>query len=99
MIFFLKEKAGKGDLVGSGGLGNLKKRRDLARLEGRFSPRRRRPADMERAHGQLRTRLTNRLRRDDTNRLTHVDLGAAGQIAAIAPVSYTHLTLPTIYSV
>ncbi len=40
--------------------------------------------DMERAHGQLRARLTNRLRRDDAHRFANVYRRAACQIAAIA---------------
>src|SRR5690606_29523661 len=44
----------------------------------------RRAADVERAHGELRTRLTDRLRRDDADRFAHVDGRAAGKIATIA---------------
>src|SRR6185437_9382982 len=44
----------------------------------------RRAADVERAHGELRARLTDRLRRDDADRLAHVDRRAARQIAPVA---------------
>ncbi len=43
-----------------------------------------RATDVERAHGQLRTGLTDGLRGDDTHRLTHRDLAAAGEIAPVA---------------
>ncbi len=42
------------------------------------------PADVEGAHGQLRTRLADRLRGDHADRLADVDRRAAGQIAAVA---------------
>src|SRR6516225_2231243 len=41
-------------------------------------------ADMERAHGELRARLADRLRGDDAHRLAHIDRGAAGEIAPVA---------------
>src|SRR5262245_12769114 len=41
-------------------------------------------ADMERAHGELRARLADRLRGDDAYRLAHIDRGAAGEIAPVA---------------
>ena len=48
---------------------------------------RRRPArrttDVEGPHGQLGTRLTNRLGSDNTNRFTDVDLMATGQVTAV----------------
>ena len=44
----------------------------------------RRTADMEGSHGQLRTRLTDRLRGNNAYRLSDVNRRASGQIAAIA---------------
>ena len=44
----------------------------------------RRAADMERAHGELRARLADRLRGDDAHRLAHIDRRAAGEIAPVA---------------
>ena len=44
----------------------------------------RRAADMERAHGELGARLADRLRRDDADRLAHIDGRAAGEIAPVA---------------
>ena len=44
----------------------------------------RRTADMEGAHGELGTRLADRLRSDDTDRLAHVDRRAPGEIAPVA---------------
>ena len=44
----------------------------------------RRAADVEGAHGELGARLADRLRRDDADRLAHVDGRAARQIAAVA---------------
>src|SRR5690606_2047581 len=44
----------------------------------------RRPADVEGAHGELRTWLADRLRRDDADRLAHIDPGTAGKIAPVA---------------
>jgi hypothetical protein len=44
----------------------------------------RRAADVEGAHGELRARLADRLRRDDADRLAHVDRRAAGEIAPVA---------------
>ena len=44
----------------------------------------RRAADVEGAHRELRARLADRLRRDDADRLAHVDRRAAGEIAAVA---------------
>ena len=40
---------------------------------------RRRAADVEGAHGELRARLADRLRRDDADRLTRIDGRAAGR--------------------
>src|SRR5882757_1207161 len=40
--------------------------------------------DVERTHRELRSRLTDRLRRDNTNRLTDADRTAAGEIAPVA---------------
>ena len=44
----------------------------------------RRAADVERAHGELRARLADRLGRDDAHRLAHVDRSAAGKVAPVA---------------
>src|ERR1700691_3738739 len=44
----------------------------------------RRAADMERAHGELGARLTDRLCRNDADGLAHIDRRAAGKIASIA---------------
>ena len=44
----------------------------------------RRAADMERAHGELRARLADRLGRDHADRLAHVDRRAAREIASVA---------------
>ena len=44
----------------------------------------RRAADVERAHGELRARLADRLGGDDAHRLAHVDRSAAGKIAPVA---------------
>ena len=41
-------------------------------------------AQMERAHSELGTRLTDRLSRDDTDRFTHIDGRTAGKIAPVA---------------
>ena len=43
-----------------------------------------RAADVEGAHGELRARLADRLRRDDADRLADVDAMPAAQIAAVA---------------
>ncbi|KAG1197274.1 hypothetical protein G6F35_012839 [Rhizopus arrhizus] len=53
------------------------------------SSSRRRTTDVERTHGQLGTRLTDRLRGDDADRFTDVDQVAAGQIAAVAATADT----------
>jgi hypothetical protein len=61
--------------------------RDLAvevRLDHRLLVDLRSATDMERAHRELRTRLANRLRRDDADRLAVIDGRAASQITAIA---------------
>src|SRR6516165_2237246 len=44
----------------------------------------RRAADMEGAHRELRAGFTDRLRRDDADRFTHIDRSSSGEIAAIA---------------
>ena len=44
----------------------------------------RRTADVERTHGELSTRLTDRLGSDNADRLADVDLMPAGQIAPVA---------------
>ena len=49
----------------------------------------RRAADVEGAHGELRARLADRLRRDDADRLAHVDGRAARQIAPVAFAAQT----------
>src|SRR5262249_50433991 len=54
------------------------------RLDERLLVDLRRTADVERAHGQLRAGLADRLRGDDANRFAVVDRRAAGEIAAIA---------------
>src|SRR5262245_42581274 len=54
------------------------------RLDDRLLRDLRGAADMERAHGELRARLADRLRGDDAHRLAHIDRGAAGEIAAVA---------------
>src|SRR5262245_28568581 len=41
-------------------------------------------ADVERAHGELRAGLADRLRGDDAHRLAHVDRRAAGEITPVA---------------
>ena len=51
-------------------LGNILSRRDTAGVEG--------------THGQLGTRLTDRLRGDDADRLADVDRLAVGQVGAVA---------------
>src|SRR5262249_37330259 len=45
---------------------------------------RRRATDVERTHGQLGTRLADRLRGDDADRFADVDQVATGQVAAVA---------------
>ena len=47
-----------------------------------------RTTDVERTHGQLGTRLTDRLRGDHAHGLTHVDQMATGQIAAVAELAH-----------
>ncbi len=54
------------------------------RLDERLVRELRRAADVERAHGELGARLADRLRRDDADRLAHVDRRAAGEIAPVA---------------
>src|SRR5262245_24321711 len=54
------------------------------RLDDRLLRDLRGAADMERAHGELRARLADRLRGDDAHRLAHIDRGAAGEIAPVA---------------
>ena len=41
-------------------------------------------ADMERPHSQLRTRLADRLRRNDADRFANVDTRTAGEVATVA---------------
>ena len=53
-------------------------------LDERLVDRLRDAAHVERAHGELRARLADRLRGDDAHRLADVDGRAAGQIAAVA---------------
>ncbi len=54
------------------------------RLDERLIGDLRRAADVERAHGELGARLADGLRRNDADRLAHVDRGAARQIASVA---------------
>src|SRR6185312_1174321 len=64
---------------------------DLAvevRLDERLLGDLRRAADVERAHGELGARLADRLRRDDADRLAHVDGRAAGEIAPVARAAH-----------
>src|SRR4029077_15921500 len=58
------------------------------RLDERLLVDLRRAADVERAHGELGTRLADRLRRDHADRLAHVDRRAAGEIAPVAPAAH-----------
>src|SRR5439155_14269333 len=58
---------------------------DVPVLDGaRFRAPGRRAADVERAHGQLRAGLADRLRGDDADRFADVDLAPAGEVAAVA---------------
>ena len=50
-------------------------------------------ADVEGAHGQLRARLADRLRRNHAHGFTHVDRRAASQIAPVAIAAHTVLGL------
>src|SRR5262249_14949607 len=59
------------------------------RLDERLLGDLRRAADMERAHGELGARLTDRLRGDDAHRLAHVDRSAAGEIAPVTLRAHT----------
>src|SRR3954470_16022233 len=52
-----------------------------------------RTTDVERTHGELSTRLTNRLSGDDTHRFTTFDHSSGGQIASIAEPADTTLRL------
>src|SRR5215467_13701348 len=54
------------------------------RLDDRLLRDLRGAADVERAHGELRARLADRLRGDDAHRLAHIDRRAAGEIAPVA---------------
>src|SRR5262249_60160434 len=45
-------------------------------------------ADVERAHGELRARLADRLGGDHAHRLAHIDRCAAGKIAPVAFGAY-----------
>src|SRR6202011_3722962 len=54
------------------------------RLDQRLLGDLRRAADVERAHGELRARLADRLGRDHADRLAHVDRGSARKIAPVA---------------
>ena len=49
---------------------------------------RRRAADVERAHRQLRARLADRLRGDDADRLAELDQPAGGEVAAVAALAH-----------
>ena len=60
-------------------------RAGVARFERRLlGHSRRRSADVERPHRQLRARLADRLRGDDADRLTELHHLAGGQVAAVA---------------
>ena len=52
-----------------------------------------RAADVERAHGELRARLADRLRRDHADRLADIDRRAARQVAAVALAAHAGLGL------
>src|SRR5690606_29108871 len=66
----------------------------LDRLDaGLLRPSLRRAADVERAHRELRARLTDRLGGDDADRLADVDGGAACEIAAVALAADTDSAL------
>ena len=54
------------------------------RLDERLIGKLRRAANVEGAHGELGARLADRLRRDDADRLAHVDRRAARKIASVA---------------
>src|SRR5207245_1346768 len=57
----------------------------VARLERRLlADARRRAADVERPHRQLRAGLADRLRGDDADRLAELDELAGGEVAAVA---------------
>ena len=57
----------------------------VARFERRLlGDARRRAADVERPHRQLRAGLADRLRRDDADRLAELDHLAGGEVAAVA---------------
>src|SRR5262249_33314769 len=61
-------------------------RAGVPRLERRLlADARRRAADVERPHRQLRAGLADRLRRDDADRLAELDQLAGGEVAAVAP--------------
>src|ERR1019366_9727738 len=53
----------------------------------------RRAADVERAHGELRAGLADRLRGDDTHCFAHVDRRATGKIAPVAVAADTGLRI------
>ena len=60
-------------------------RAGVARFErGLLGDARRRAADVERAHRQLRAGLADRLRGDDADRLAELDQLAGGEVAAVA---------------
>ncbi len=56
-------------------------------VAGRRGPRGR-TADVEGAHGQLRARFTNRLRRDHADRFADVDEPSTTQVAAVAVAAH-----------
>ena len=64
-----------------------------ARFQERLVDHLRRPADVEGAHGELRSRLADRLRRDDADRLAHVDRRSAREVAAVALAAHPVLGL------
>src|SRR6185312_1749260 len=74
--------------LGVGDVAHLRREAHLAGrlrfdLRGRRRPRRR-AADVERAHRQLRARLADRLRGDDAHRLADVDEVATAEVAPVA---------------
>ena len=56
----------------------------VVRFDERLVENLRRAADVEGAHGELRSGLADRLRGDDADRFTDVDRRAAGQVASVA---------------
>ena len=86
-VFFFQAEDGIRDLVRSRGLGDVYKRQRV---------------DHGEAHALRRTGAGQALR-DGRGQTGDMGLGDEGQVLRrteqLGPVSYTHLTLPTIYSV